>query len=90
MPHAVLEVENAVAKYCLGQPGTYATALLEVENLTVRYCPQFAPKTLALNSVSFAIAQGEVLGLAGESGRPVFLGVAASANHREPSCGEAR
>jgi peptide/nickel transport system ATP-binding protein len=40
-------------------------ALLQVENLTVQYCPQGAPE---ISNVSFAIARGEVVGLAGESG----------------------
>jgi ABC-type glutathione transport system ATPase component len=40
-------------------------ALLKVENLTVQYCPQGAPE---IANVSFAIARGEVVGLAGESG----------------------
>jgi len=40
-------------------------ALLKVENLTVQYCPQGGPE---IANVSFAIAPGEVLGLAGESG----------------------
>jgi peptide/nickel transport system ATP-binding protein len=40
-------------------------ALLKVENLTVQYCPQGAPE---IDNVSFAIARGEVVGLAGESG----------------------
>jgi peptide/nickel transport system ATP-binding protein len=40
-------------------------ALLKVENLTVQYCPQSAPE---ISDVSFAIAGGEVVGLAGESG----------------------
>src|SRR5215831_10467006 len=40
-------------------------ALLKVENLTVQYCPEGAPE---IANVSFAIARGEVVGLAGESG----------------------
>src|SRR5215467_32198 len=40
-------------------------ALLKVENLTVQYCPQGGPE---IANVSFAIARGEVVGLAGESG----------------------
>ena len=70
MPDALLEVENAAAKHSLSKHGrgADATPLLEVDNLTVRYCPQFAPQTRALNSVSFAIACGEVVGLAGDSG----------------------
>jgi len=43
-------------------------ALLQVENLTVQYCPEGAPEVTALNSVSFAIAPGGVVGLLGESG----------------------
>jgi ABC-type glutathione transport system ATPase component len=39
--------------------------LLKVEGLTVQYCPQGAPE---IADVSFAIARGEVVGLAGESG----------------------
>ena len=40
-------------------------ALLKVENLTVQYGPQGAPEVA---NVSFAIAHGEVVGLAGGSG----------------------
>ena len=40
-------------------------AILKVDNLTVQYCPQGAPE---IANVSFAIAHGEVVGLAGESG----------------------
>ena len=40
-------------------------ALLKVENLTVQYRPQGAPEVA---NVSFAIAHGEVVGLAGDSG----------------------
>jgi len=40
-------------------------ALLKVENLTVQYGPQGAPEVA---NVSFAIAHGEVVGLAGDSG----------------------
>ena len=40
-------------------------ALLKVENLTVQYCPQGAPE---IANVSFGIAHGEMVGLAGESG----------------------
>ena len=70
MLDALLEVENPAAERSLSHHGrgTDATPLLAVENLSVRYGPQFALEALALNGVSFAIARGELVGLAGESG----------------------
>jgi ABC-type glutathione transport system ATPase component len=62
-----LKVENAAVQRGLTGYGrdARATQLLEVENLTVQYSRQGAPEVA---NVSFAIAHGEVVGLAGESG----------------------
>jgi oligopeptide/dipeptide ABC transporter ATP-binding protein len=42
--------------------------LLKVENLHAEFTPKSAPKTLAVRGLSFEIAQGEMLGMVGESG----------------------
>jgi ABC-type dipeptide/oligopeptide/nickel transport system ATPase component len=67
MPDALLELENSSARHCFSKRrrDAGATPLLEVDNLTVQYCPQGPPE---IANVSFAIAPGEVVGLAGESG----------------------
>jgi oligopeptide/dipeptide ABC transporter ATP-binding protein len=44
------------------------TALLEVENLHVKYAARTGPGSQALAGVSFALQQGETLGVLGESG----------------------
>ena len=67
MPDALLELESSSPQHCFSKRrrDARATPLLEVDNLTVQYCPQGPPE---IASVSFSIAPGEVVGLAGESG----------------------
>ena len=43
-------------------------ALLEVQNLSVDYAAKKRPPVHAVRDVSFAIEQGEIVGLVGESG----------------------
>lgn len=43
-------------------------AVLEVENLSVHYLTRFGKKIQAVSDVSFQLNEGEILGIAGESG----------------------
>jgi peptide/nickel transport system ATP-binding protein len=45
-----------------------STPVLEVENLRVHYVTRFGAKIQAVDGVSFSLKQGEILGIAGESG----------------------
>ncbi len=42
--------------------------VLEVEDLRVHYLTRFGAKIQAVDGVSFKLKQGEILGIAGESG----------------------
>jgi peptide/nickel transport system ATP-binding protein len=44
------------------------SAVLEVEDLRVHYVTRFGQKIQAVDGVSFSLKQGEILGIAGESG----------------------
>src|ERR1043165_7062216 len=43
-------------------------AVLEVENLRVHYLTRFGDKIQAVDGVTFSLDEGEILGVAGESG----------------------
>ena len=51
----------------LPKPAT-SNAVLEVEDLRVHYVTRFGHKIQAVDGVSFSLKQGEILGVAGESG----------------------
>ena len=44
------------------------TPVLEVDNLRVHYLTRFGAKVQAVDGVSFKLKEGEILGIAGESG----------------------
>jgi ABC-type oligopeptide transport system ATPase subunit len=50
------------------EPGVMSAPLLSVENLSKRYVDASGHGVLAVSDVSFDLAQGEVLGVVGESG----------------------
>src|SRR3954466_3917740 len=45
-----------------------APPVLEVDNLRVHYLTRFGAKVQAVDGVSFSLKEGEILGIAGESG----------------------
>src|SRR3954466_13376130 len=45
-----------------------APPVLEVDNLRVHYLTRFGAKIQAVEGVSFVLKEGEILGIAGESG----------------------